>query len=232
MTMAAVTRSTLPERFFQLGDPTAVDRFLDGFAWCTVFKAATSEKTFAAWFQVQRALEPRVDVAVGLIQIPNGRAASDHVASRTGITHKSPQFLLFHRGQAVAHLDEKAIQPEPLTALLHEHLPSTVGPRVANPQVVSLDGYRRLLANVVAGTLGEERFQWAYLDRLEKESAWRDEETLALLISLFEYPWEGEIKPARVIAHEFQGQMAGRLEPLKHRAARLLDRLPRAADSV
>lgn len=220
-----VSRATLPERFFELDDPAAVDRFLDGFEWCAVFKAATSEKTFEAWFLVQKALEPRVDVAVGLVQIPAGRAASDHVASRAGVTHRSPQLILFRRGQPVAHLDEKAIQSEPLTALLTAHLPRAIGARVVNPRVVSLEGYRQLLADFVEGGLPEERFQWAYLDRLAREAAWRDDESFGLLTSLFDYAWNREFKAAQVVAHEFQGQMAGRLEPLKGRAARLLARL-------
>jgi hypothetical protein len=120
-----------------------------------------------------------VDVAVGLVQIPAGRQASDHIAARTGIPHKSPQFILVRRGQPVGHLDERAIQPEPLSALLHERLPSTIGPRVVNPQVVSLDGYRRLLEEFVAGRLPEERFQWAYLDRLAKDASWRTMRHLA-----------------------------------------------------
>ena len=45
---------------------------------------------------VQKAFEPRVDVAVGLIQIPAARPASNHAATRSGIVHKSPQFILFH----------------------------------------------------------------------------------------------------------------------------------------
>ena len=209
-----------------------MDRFLAGCEWAAVFKAAFSERTFDAWRLVQRALEPRVDVAVGLIQIPAGRAASDHLASRAGIAHKSPQFLLFHHGRPLAHLDEAAIQPEPLAALLGEHLPPAPGPRVANPQVVSLEAYRRLLADFVAGAIPEERFQWAYLDRLAKEAAWRDDEAFGLLASLFDYPWERGFTAARVVAHEFQGQRQGRLEPLAARAARLLDRLPARADSV
>jgi len=222
MSTTALSRATLPERFFPLGDPAAVDRLLDGTEWCVVFKAATSEKTFDAWFLVQKALEPRVDVAVGLIQIPAGRPASDHVAARTGIAHRSPQCILFHEGLAVGHLDERAIQPESLGALLQAHLPSRIGPRVANPQVVSLDSYRKLLADFVSGALPEERFQWAYLERLEKEAAWRDDETFARLASLFDYPWERQFTPARVVAHEFQGHIAGRLEPLRDRARRLL----------
>lgn len=226
--MAVMSRSTLPERFFPLGDPAAVDQLIDGVEWCAIFKAATSEKTFDAWFLVQKAFEPRVDVAVGLIQIPAGRAASDHVAARTGITHKSPQLLLFHRGRAVAHLDDRDIQPEALRSLMHEHLPAAVGPRVVNPRVASLGDFRALLASFVDGSLPEERFQWAYLERLAREAAWRDDASFALLDGLFENPWGREVQPARLVAREFQAQLAGRLEPLKARAARLLDRLDRA----
>jgi len=226
--MAVMSRSTLPERFFPLADPAGVDQLIDGFELCVVFKAATSEKTFDAWFMVQQAFEPRVDVAVGLIQIPAGRPASDHVAARTGIVHKSPQFILFHRGQAVAHLDDRAIQPEALRVLKEEHLPAAIGPRVANRRVVSLDAYRTLLTSFVDGALPEERFTWAYLERLAKEAAWRDDASFAALDQLFENPWGRDVQSARLVAHEFQAQLAGRLEPLKVRAARMLDALNRA----
>lgn len=220
-----MTRTTLPERFFQLAGPADVDALLDTVEWCAIFKAGTSDKTFDAWCLVQKAFEPRVDVAVALIQIPSGRAASDHVAARTGVAHKSPQLVLFHRRQAVGHLDERAIQPEPLQALILEHLPSTIGPRVVNPQVVSLGAYRRLLEDFTEGRLQEERFQWAFLERLEREAPWRDNESFDLLNGLFENTDGREVRPARLIAHEFQGQLAGRLEPLRDRAARLIERI-------
>jgi bacillithiol system protein YtxJ len=229
--MAVLSRSTLPERLFALGDPATVDQFLDGVEWCVVFKAGTSEKTFDAWFLVQKAFEPRVDVAVGLIQVPAGRPASDRVAARTGIAHKSPQFILFRRGQAVAHLDDQAIQPEPLNALMREYLPAAVGPRVVNDRVVTLDGFRALLTAFVDGELPDERFQWAYVERLQKEAAWRDDDSFALLNALFENPWQRDVRPARLVAQEFQAQLAGRLEPLRARAERLLRRMDGARDS-
>ena len=225
MNATAMTRLTLPERFFPLEQPADVDRLLDSVEWCALFKAGSGDKTFDAWLLVQQAFEPRVDVAVALIQIPAGRAASDHVSTRTGITHKSPQLILFQRGHAVAHLDERAIQVEALGALLTEHLPSIIGPRVVNDRVVSLEAYRRLLTAFVEGQLPEERFQWVYLERLEKESTWRDDETFDLLNQLFENLWGREVRAARLVAHEFQGQLAGRLEPLEVRAARLLERM-------
>jgi hypothetical protein len=225
MSAGVMTRVTLPERFFPLDRPTDVDRLLDSVEWCAIFKAGTSDKTADAWVLVQNAFERRVDVAVGLIQIPAGRAAGDHVSARTGIAHKSPQLILFHRGDAVAHLDERAIQPESVDALVQEHLPSTIGPRVVNDRVVSLEAYRRLITEFVEGQLPEERFQWAYLERLEREAVWRDDETFDLLNGLFDNLWGREVRAARLIASEFQGQLAGRLEPLRVRAARLLERM-------
>lgn len=225
---AAPPRRTLPERFFLLEDPPAVDRLLATMGWCAVFKAATGDRTFDAWDMVQRAFEPRVDVAVGLIQIPAGRAASNHLAEVTGVVHKSPQVVLCHDGRAVAHLSERDIRPEALDALIRDHLPATIGPRVVNERVVSLAHFRSLLAAFVEGTMPEERFQWAYLERLAKEAAWRDDQSFAALASLFDYPWHRDFAPARVVAHEFQGQLAGRLAPLRDRAAELLARLASA----
>ena len=109
--------------------------------------------------------------------------------------------------------------------LLREQLPVEVGPPVRNEAVVTLEPYRALLSQFLQGQLPEERFQWGYLDRLAKEALWRDDETFALLNSLFENEWGRDVRAARLVAVEFQGQLAGRLEPLKARAARLLERL-------
>ncbi len=94
-------RVTLRERFFPLHAPADVDQFLGGFPWCAIFKAGTSEKTFDAWLVAQNALEPRADVAVGFIRLPEDRPASDRVSARSGIAHRTPQFVLFHEGSRV-----------------------------------------------------------------------------------------------------------------------------------
>ena len=91
--------------------------------------------------------------------------------------------------------------------------------------MVSLEPYRIMLSKFVRGELPEERFQWGYLERLANEALWRDDETFALLNSLFENEWGRDVRAARLVAVEFQGQLAGRLEPLAARAARLLERL-------
>jgi len=215
-------RASLRERFFPLHQPAEVDRFLDAFPWCAVFKAGTSDKTFDAWEVAQKALEPRPDVAVGFIRLPEDRAASDRVSAIAGVDHRSPQLILFQDAAPRFHLDELAIVPSELVPALRAHLPVEVGRRVQNEAVVTLEPYRRLLRDYVAGRLPDERFQWGYLDRLQKEAMWRDDETFALLNSLFENSSGRDLQAARLIAIEFQGQLAGRLEPLKDRAARLL----------
>jgi hypothetical protein len=212
-----MSRVTLRERFFPLHLADDVDRFLERNPWSVVFKAGTSDKTVDAWLVAQKVLEPRVDV--------EGRAASDRVSTLTGIAHRSPQLLLFRRAEALFHLDEFAIVPDQLVPLLHGALPAEVGPSVRNEAVITLEPYRALISRFLQGELPEERFQWGYLDRLAKEALWRDDETFALLNSLFENEWGRDVKAARLVAVEFQGQLAGRLEPLTTRAARLLERL-------
>jgi hypothetical protein len=205
-------RVTLRERFFPLHTAADVDQFLGRFAWCVVFKAGTSEKTFDAWLVAQNALEPRRDVAVGFIRLPEDRPASDHLSARSFLAHRSPQLILFHEGDACFHLDEHAIAPDQLVPLLREHLPADVGPAVRNEEAVTLEPYRVLLSRYVDGNLPEEPI-------------WRDDETFDVLNSLFENQWGRDVKAASLVAVEFQGQLAGRLEPLKERAARLLERL-------
>ena len=220
-----MSRVTLRERFFPLHEPVEVERFLGNFPWCVIFKAGTSDKTFDAWLVAQQVLEPRVDVAVGFIRLPEDRRASERVTAISGIAHRSPQLILFYEGAARGSLDELSIVPDQLVPLLQEQLPVEVGPAVRNEAVVTLEPYRALLMRFLEGQLPEERFQWGYLDRLAKEAIWRDDETFALLNSLFENEWGRDVRAARLVAVEFQGQLAGRLEPLKTRAARMLERL-------
>ena len=217
---ANVSRVTLRERFFPLHQPADVDRFLGGFQWSVVFKAGTSDKTFDAWLVAQHALEPRADVAVGFIRLPEDRPAGNRVSARSGIAHRSPQFILFHEGNARFHLDEVDIAPNRLVPLLREHLPADPGPTVRNEAAVTLEPYRVLLSKYVDGDLPEERFQWAYLERFQNDAIWRDDETFEVLNGLFENQWGRDVRAARLVALEFQGQLAGRLEPLKARAAR------------
>ena len=68
--------------------------------------------------------------------------------------------------------------------------------------------------------------------RLAKEAQWRDDETFTLLNGLFENEWGRDVRAARLVAVESQGQLAGRIEPLNVRAARLLERLSDREDAA
>jgi bacillithiol system protein YtxJ len=214
----------LRERFFPLHEPADAERLLASVEWCALFKAGTGDRSVDAWLVTQRALEPRPDVAIGFIRLPEDRPASDHVAARLDVPHRSPQFILVQRGRLRFALDEVAITPDQLVPRLREHLPDTIDTAVRNEAAVSLDPYRRLLSALVRGEIQDERFQWSYLERLERDAEWRDEETVRRLAGLFD--WHArEIRAARIVAHEFQARLAGRAEPLQARAARLLDDL-------
>ena len=143
----------------------------------------------------------------------------------SGIAHRSPQFILFHEAKALFRLDEFDIVPGQLVPLLRQELPGELGPAVRNEAVVTLEPYRVLLTQFLQGHLPDERFQWGYLDRLAKDALWRDDETFALLNSLFENEWGRAVRAARLVAVEFQAQLAGRIEPLHACAARMLERL-------
>jgi len=220
-----MAHTTLPERLFRLHDPAGVDRFLDRFDWAAVFKAGSGDKTVQGWLVAQRALEPRVDVPVGFIVLPDDRAASDRVAVRAAVTHRSPQVILFHAGEPLVHLNEFDITPDRLGPALEKHLPAEIGPRVVNEAVVTVAPYRALVAAFVGGELPEERFTWAYLERLAREAGWRDEPSFSLLNDLFENPDGRNVRPARLIAREFQGRLAGEQESLESRARRQLERI-------
>jgi hypothetical protein len=218
-------RTTLRQRVFPLHQSTDVPDFLAGFRWSAIFKAGTSDKTFDAWDIVAAALEPRHDVAVGVVRLPDDRPASDAVASITGIPHRSPQLIVFESGAARFSLDELAIAPDRLRPTLADHLPAVLGDAVRNDAVLTVEPYRALLRAFLAGELPEERFQWAYLERLEKDAVWRDDETFEALNGLFANPAGREFRAARLIALEFQSARAGTSMPLRKRSVASLQRL-------
>lgn len=216
---------SLRERVFPLRTPEDVDAFLECFELTAIFKASTSDKTLEAMRYVQKYLEPRPDVAIGIIRIPEDRLASSHVEARTGIQHQSPQFILFRQARPLFDLDNWKINPEQLEPLLLQNLPVHIGKPVRNPAVVGLQAYLDLLERFIAGQLSEERFQWGYLDRLKKEADWRSDEDFDLLNSLFPNPDGRAFTPGKVVALEFQAQLAGQAEPLVERARRLRARV-------
>ncbi len=212
---------SLRERVFPLKTPEDVDVFLERHELAAIFKASTTDKTLEAMQHVQKYLEPRPDVAIGIIRIPEDRPASNHVEARTGIQHQSPQLILFRQARPLFDLDNWKINPDHLEPLLLQSLPVHIGKPVRNPAVAGLHVYRDLLDRFLRGQLSEERFQWGYLDQLKREAGWRSDQDFDLLNSLFPNPDGRAFTPGKVVALEFQAQLAGKAEPLLERARRL-----------
>jgi bacillithiol system protein YtxJ len=112
---------SLAERTVTLTTPEAVDAFLRSHPRCALFKAGTCHKTPETFRQVAALLEPREDLPLGLIRVVEARPASNHVAALTGITHESPQLILFRDGRAVFDRDNWDITAEDIAAAIEEH---------------------------------------------------------------------------------------------------------------
>jgi len=103
---------SLRERVSPLKTPEDVDAFLENHELAAIFKASTTNKTLEAMQHVQKYLEPRPDVAVGIIRIPEDRPASSYVETRTGVKHQSPQFIFFRQARPLFDLDNWKINPD------------------------------------------------------------------------------------------------------------------------
>ena len=103
--------------------PEQVDAFLAKHKRAALFKAGVCYKTPESFAHVQRELERREDLPLGIIRVVEARAASNRVAEITGVTHESPQIFLFKDGKAVFDRDNWDITPEDIKAALVEHFP-------------------------------------------------------------------------------------------------------------
>lgn len=102
----------LKDRISFLTTPEQVDAFLKANPDSALFKVGTCHKTQETFAAVERHLEARDDLPLGIIRVVEARAASNHVVARTGITHESPQLILFKDGKAVFDRDNWDITDE------------------------------------------------------------------------------------------------------------------------
>lgn len=112
---------TLKDRTTFLTTPEQVDGFLRAHPDCALFKAGSCHKTNETFVHVQAQLEPRADLPLGIVRVVECRPASNHVAALTGITHESPQVILFRGGRAVFDRDNWDITAEALAEGLQSH---------------------------------------------------------------------------------------------------------------
>ena len=115
---------TLKDRISFLTTPADVDAFLKANPRAAVFKAGTCHKTNETFQHVEHYFGPREDLPLGIIRVVEARPASNHVATLTGITHESPQLILFKDGRPVFDRDNWDITAEDVEAALAEHFPA------------------------------------------------------------------------------------------------------------
>jgi bacillithiol system protein YtxJ len=108
----------LKDRVRYLTTPDEVDAFLKASPSSVIFKVGSCHKTQETFVHVQKHLEGREDLPLGIVRVIESRPASNHVAALTGITHESPQFILFEGGRAVFDRDNWDITDEALSEAL------------------------------------------------------------------------------------------------------------------
>ena len=112
----------LKDRIRFLTEPAEVDAFLKANPVAAIFKVGICHKTQETFVHVQKHLEARDDLPLGIIRVVESRPASNHVASLTGITHESPQIILFRDGRAVFDRDNWDITDEAMAEGLEAQL--------------------------------------------------------------------------------------------------------------
>jgi bacillithiol system protein YtxJ len=112
----------LKDRTHFLTTAAQVDEFLRQYPNSAVFKVGTCHKNQVAFAHVEAHLEARNDLPLGVIRVVESRAASQRVAELTGITHESPQIVLFRDGVAVFDRDNWDITSESVAEALENQV--------------------------------------------------------------------------------------------------------------
>ena len=181
------------DRVFNLTSEDAVEGFLKEYPTSVIFKAGTCHKTMQGFGFLQEELQNREDLMVGLVRVVEARPASNLLAQKTGITHQSPQVILFKDGEAVFDADNWDITPETL-----EQGFAVVPPTVnngANNGASSTNGagsaksdltpYKNVLEQYLSGAISDRQFEYAYTTMFRDDASLRSREEVEVLNSIF-----------------------------------------------
>ena len=173
------------DRVINLTTPEEVEGFLAENPTSVIFKAGTCHKTMQGFGFLQEKLEPREDLKVGLIRVVEARPASNLVAEKTGITHESPQVILFRDGRSVFDVDNWNITPEVLDRGF-ESMPAAPDTGAGKPRSRSnLAPYVTLLEQYLAGVIDDRQFEYQYTHTFRDDSSLRSREEVEILNSIF-----------------------------------------------
>ena len=217
---------SLRENMYALNTAGEVDAFIDQNPTAAIFKAGTCHKTMQGWGNIESLLRDRNDVPVGIIRVVEARPASNRVAERTGITHQSPQLIVFRDQQAKFDLDNWNITAENLEPSFERFLPETDGTTLnAGGKTSNMLPYAGLMDQFINGQVSEPQFQWTYLEMFRNDANLRSQEEFALLDSLFGNPDDHHIHAGAIMQLEAEVQATGQAQPLLERVKSLREQL-------
>ena len=121
----------------------------------------------------------------GIIRVIEWRAASNLVTQLTGITHHSPQVILFKDGRAIFDLDNWDITPETLTEGF-THLPTSDDVAATESTSKSdLTPYLQVLEQYLVGGIDDREFEYGYTTLFRNDASLRSREEVEVLSSIF-----------------------------------------------
>lgn len=207
-----MTQSEQPQVLQALTTPGEVDQFLKDYPLAAVFKAGTCHKTMQGFGVLETFLQKH-ELPVGFIRVVDWRPASNHVAEVTGLTHHSPQFILFKDGQAQYEVNNWDITPEALGPVFAAQVPA----RAAAGGVATDDNvepYRQLMRAYLGGELSEWAFQDQYVTLFRDDASLRSQREFELLSRLFGDPdaYHGGLH--QLGAPQERGDLKGRVQAL------------------
>lgn len=207
------------DRVIELRTPQEVETFLAHSPWAVLFKMGSCHKTMHGFAVVEEALAGYPQIAFGVIRVLSARPASDWVAEKSGITHQSPQFLLFQERTPLYAVDNWAIAPDRVKRALEKHLGSPPSQRESPVPSSDLTPYKNLLEQHAKEELTDEEFERAWRRFFRQDTTHRTLEEVRLLEGLFGTP------QARGLVQ------LGSKPPLRERACSLLLQLERMKES-
>ena len=175
----------LRDRIYNLETPEDVQGFLSENPTSIIFKAGTCHKTMQGFGFLQEQLETRDDLSVGLVRVVQARPASNFIAEQTGITHQSPQVILYRNGEAVFDADNWNITPEVLDEGLAKAPYSGAAAANTSAATSDLTPYVGLLERYLNGELDDREFEFAYTTTFRDDASLRSREEVEVLGSIF-----------------------------------------------
>ncbi len=208
-----------------LTTPDEVESFLTEHPVAGVFKAGTCHKTMQGFGVLETFLKDH-ELPVGFIRVVDWRPASNHVAARTGITHQSPQLIVFQGGQPVFDVDNWDITAEALEPVFEEFVPragtvpapsssAAASSLPASPlPTSSVEPYRRLMRAYLDGQLPDWAFQEQYVNLFRDDASLRSQGEFEKLSRLFGDPdaYHGGLH--QLGAPQGRGDLRARVEEL------------------